>query len=203
MFLLTWRAIVDWRRDRPREDDNATALGCYKGQIRELSWRNNRFALLDSTGNCVVDVALEDALDVIDTDAFFLDDEVSIHTPSGPYVFYQSRRERAKLMSLIETLARSSTTFRAAITRRRREFLRRGLTCLPISLVVVVLMAPPIAFQFLASSEKPDSLLRFAGEGLLGILYGILWLGVGALTIQSMQRLIIARKLGALLACGR
>lgn len=199
VIVLAGRAIVAWYRDRPRDEDTADALGCYQGQIHELRWDEKRFTMLRFGGDAVVDVPLHRLLDVIDTDAIFLDDAVTINTGPGQFTFHNSRRERAKLMSLIKTLTQTDSEVREEIRHRRRGFIRRGLQSLPISLVLFVVMMPPIAFRFLPFSEEPQGFLGFFFEGLFGFLYGILWLGVGVWAIRSVCCLMAARKLNSFL----
>lgn len=187
--------VVAWYRTRPIDPDGAEGGLGYEGFFYELAWDHERFCLRTTAAEPVVQVPLSNLLDVIDTDALFLENEVAIRTPEQTVVFPESKAGHAKVIRLIRNVTQRDLHVRREVEARRNKFLRQGAAWLPGSLVIAgALVLVGIA---MLPAKLPGFLIFLA----VGLPYGYAWHWVFRRFAYAVAWLSAARALQSILAC--
>ncbi len=188
------RNVVAWCCTKPSDPDDAESGLCYDGFLYELTWDRERFCLRTTAEKPLLDIPLSDLLDVIDTDALFLENEVTVRAPGHCVVFPKSKSGRAKVIRLIRSLARCDLHVRRKIEGRRNKLLRQGAAWLPGSLMLAGVLV------LLGMTMLPSTPPRLLILLVVGLPYGYAWYWVFRRFVYSVVWLFAARKLQSILS---
>jgi hypothetical protein len=182
------KSVLAWYRDKPGDADDSEVGQCYDEYVHKISWDQERFSLKTSDGDTVVDVPLSNLLDVIDTDALFMENEVKFSSPQIVVAFPKSRSARAKIIRLMRSLSQRDLHVRQGVEDRRKKMFHQGAKWLPLSLVVAGTL---ILLAVITPDPKHVNLIWLAA----GIAYSLAWYWVLWRFAYSVASLSASREL--------